>query len=226
MPPARRDRRFAAQHAAVLELGDQRDQLARRRQHDAARADDARGDFHRRGEIVASRRPARSAPGCRSRGRSGRRRRRSGTGRCRRSATWLSESAARQLRMSPGGIMLNSARSLPELPPSSDVATMATSRSRVASRRAASREEQRAQAAQHVGQPGAAADRDDARQPRRGALSTSGVGAIRALDVTADITGLIARSAVECRRARCRHADRVDDVAHRSSGSTSRTARW
>src|SRR5688500_9783414 len=43
---------------------------------------------------------------------------------------WLSESAARQLRMSPGGTTLNSARSLPELPPSSEVATIATRRSR------------------------------------------------------------------------------------------------
>src|SRR5215204_6888504 len=32
--------------------------------------------------------------------------------------------------MSPGGMTLNSARSFPELPPSSDVATMATRRSR------------------------------------------------------------------------------------------------
>src|SRR5215831_1596863 len=35
--------------------------------------------------------------------------------------------------MSPGGIMLNAVRSRPELPPSSDVATIATRRSRVAS---------------------------------------------------------------------------------------------
>ncbi len=46
----------------------------------------------------------------------------------------LSDSAARQFRMSPGGMTLNSARSFPELPPSSDVATMATSWSRRPSR--------------------------------------------------------------------------------------------
>ena len=68
--------------------------------------------------------------------------------------------------MSPGGIMLNSARSRPELPPSSDVATTATRRSRVASLRAV-REEHRAQPAQDVREPGAAADRHDARARAR-----------------------------------------------------------
>ena len=70
----------------------------------------------------------------------------------------FSDSAARQLRMSPGGMMLNSARSRPELPPSSEVATIATSRSRTSSPRSRG-EEQRAQSAQHVRQAGAAADR-------------------------------------------------------------------
>ena len=74
----------------------------------------------------------------------------------------LPESAARQLRMSPGGIMLNSARSRPELPPSSEVATTATSRSLVTSL-APFREEQRPQPAQDVRQARAAADRHDAR---------------------------------------------------------------
>ena len=83
-PPAARDRRLAAQHAAVLELGDQRHELARRRQHGAARADAPAPRSPPRAGSRWSRRRAPSAPGCRSRGRSGRRRRRTGTGRCRR----------------------------------------------------------------------------------------------------------------------------------------------
>ena len=51
-PAGRRDRRFAAQHAAVLELCDQRHQLARRRQDRAARADHPRRDFHRAREVI------------------------------------------------------------------------------------------------------------------------------------------------------------------------------
>ena len=47
-----RDRRFAVEHAAVRELRDERHQLGRRRQHNAPRADDARGDLHRLGEVV------------------------------------------------------------------------------------------------------------------------------------------------------------------------------
>ena len=70
-PPARRrDRGFAAQHAAVLELRDERDDLARRRQHRAVRADHARRDFHRAREVVRDVGERRQARGCRSRGRS------------------------------------------------------------------------------------------------------------------------------------------------------------
>ena len=47
-----RDRGLAAQDATVAELGYQRDELGGRRQHDAMRADDARGDLNRLREVV------------------------------------------------------------------------------------------------------------------------------------------------------------------------------
>ena len=51
-PAGRGDRGLAAHHAAVLELRDQRHQLARRRQHRAAGADHPRRDLHRVREVV------------------------------------------------------------------------------------------------------------------------------------------------------------------------------
>ena len=66
--------------------------------------------------------------------------------------------------MSPGGTMLNSARSRPELPA---VVGGRDDRDQPVARRSAlallTRVQQRPQPAQHVGQPRAAADRDDAR---------------------------------------------------------------
>ena len=172
-PPAAEIGGFAAQHAAVGELGDQRHHLARRRQDGAARADARAPRFPRRAESRSSRRRAPSAPGCRAawpfRAVAGAEPILEDVGDQRRDCR---TERARQLRMSPGGIMLNSARSFPELPPSSEVATIATRRSRGARSRSRRRTvEKRTESAQHVRQAGTAAERDD---PRR--LSAADAG--------------------------------------------------
>ena len=199
------------------ELRDQRDDLGRGRQHDAARrrASARRSPPPRRSP--ASRRPAPPAPGCRSRGRSGRRRAPK--------RYWKTSAnprlVARERRQAVADVARRNHVEL-RAQPARAAAIVGRrddgDRAGRASRRVAPfGEEQRAQAAQHVGQPGAAADRDDARRRRPTAVRPG--SARPGVRTAASITSPRSPDPATRRTPTCVGIDRREHLAHARAGS-------